>query len=103
MQSTAGIQQLLEEVFDGSREELAAELDPAEYSRRRSDFVFHLRDCLRDFEGLARLLRQPEQFTEDEASQLIIGALYHIVPHLNHAGELLLDEIQDPFAPNRVA
>lgn len=103
MQSTASLQQLLEEVFDGAREELAADLDPAEYQRRRSDFVFHLRDCQRDLERLVQVLQEPDRFTEDEASQIIIGTLYHIVPHLNHAGQLLLDEIQDPFETDHAA
>ena len=29
---------------------------------------------------------------------VIIGALYHVIPHLNAAGRILLEEIPDAFA-----
>jgi hypothetical protein len=44
------------------------------------------------------LVEGPEQLDAEAASALVIGFLYHVVPHLNAAGRLLLDEISDPFA-----
>lgn len=103
MQTAVTIEQALQSVFDGAREGLAEEISPTEYDRRRRDFVFHLRDCKTDFEQLAHFFNHPEKYDEDAASRLLIGALYHIVPHLNNAGKLLLDEIVDPFAADHVA
>jgi hypothetical protein len=52
-----------------------------------------------DLQELAKLFRNPDLSDEETASALVIGFLYHVVPHLNAAGRLLLDEISDPFAP----
>lgn len=95
MRTAVSIEQLLQDVFDGASDD--TELAPEEYARRRAEFVFHLRDCKRDFEEMARLFQHPEQHDEEEASRLVIGMLYHVIPHLNRAGRLLLDEIADPF------
>lgn len=95
MQTAVTIEQLLQDVFDGAGDD--TELTPEDFAKRRAEFVFHLRDCKRDFEQMARIFQNPEEFDEDEASRLIIGMLYHVIPHLNRAGRLLLDEINDPF------
>jgi hypothetical protein len=69
-----------------------------EYERRRHDFVFHMTDWLTDLREYADIVRHPEEYKKDAAAEMIIGFLYHVVPHLNAAGRLLLDEIKDPFA-----
>lgn len=91
------IEQLFGQVFDGAREGLRETLDPEEYERRRHDFIFHMIDWKDDLERLADLVKHPERQDEESASVFLIGFLYHVVPHLNAAGRLLLDEINDPF------
>jgi hypothetical protein len=92
------LESLLSKVFDSCREGLAQELSKAEYEQRRHDFVFHMTDWVTDLFEYADLVKHPEKHKKDEASEFLIGFLYHVVPHLNAAGRLLLDEIKDPFA-----
>lgn len=96
MRTAVSIEQLLQDVFDGASDDTG--YSPEEYARRREEFVFHVRDCKRDFEEMARLFQHPEEHDEAEVSRLVIGMLYHVIPHLNRAGRLLLDEIRDPFS-----
>jgi hypothetical protein len=56
-------------------------------------------DWLGDLKELNALYTHPEKADLHEATVLIIGFLYHVIPHLNAAGRLLLDHISDPFAP----
>lgn len=98
MLTVSKLEQLLGQVFDGARDGLRDSLDSQEYERRKHDFVFHMTDWSRDLEQLTALFHQPDRLDEDSASALVIGFLYHVVPHLNAAGRLLLDEIVDPFA-----
>jgi hypothetical protein len=51
------LEHLLGLIFDGSRAELRKELDPAEYERRKHDFVFHVTDWQGDLEQLANWSR----------------------------------------------
>ena len=97
MQTTETTEQLLHELFDGVREGLREELSADEYERRRSEFGFHLNDCRKSLAELSDLLQNPDKYDEETASPLIIGSLYHIVPHLKAAARLLLDDIPDPF------
>jgi hypothetical protein len=99
MPAVSSIEQLLGQIFDGAREGERGTLDPAEYERRRHDFIFHMTDWSDDLERLADLFKHPEQQEEESASVFLIGFLYHVIPHLNAAGRLLLDEVGDPFAP----
>jgi hypothetical protein len=95
---TTRLEHLLGQVFDGCRNGLRNEVGPAEYERRRRDFIFHMMDWRNDLEPLARLYERPEGQDADAASTFLIGFLYHIIPHLAAAGRLLLDEVPDPFA-----
>jgi hypothetical protein len=78
---------------------LRAELGPEEYQRQRHDFAFHMTDWLTDLKELNELYAHPEKAELDKATISIIGILYHVIPHLNAAGRLLLDTIPDAFAP----
>jgi hypothetical protein len=98
MLTVSKLEQLLGRVFDSAREGLREILDPQEYEKRRHDFIFHMADWKDDLERLADLYNHPERRDEDAASTLVIGFLYHVIPHLNAAGRLLLDEIGDPFS-----
>jgi hypothetical protein len=101
MPADSELERLLASIFDGAREGLREELTPDEYEKRRHDFVFHLTDWRDDLERFAALFQHPDHQDEDSASELIIGFLYHVIPHLNAAGKLLLDEINDPFAGSK--
>jgi hypothetical protein len=92
------IEGFMAKVFDAVFEEEREGADPAEYERRRQDFAFHMTDWAGELEQMAALQRNLEQSDPEEAATFIIGFLYHVVPHLNAAGRLLLDEIPDPFA-----
>jgi hypothetical protein len=95
---TTPVEELLGSLFDGAREGLRQSLSAEEYEKRRHDFAFHLTDIREDVLRLAELLTQPTKHDEEAASADIIGILYHVIPHLNAAGRLLLDQIHDPFA-----
>lgn len=92
------LRELLGRAFDAAQNGLRDELTPEEYDRRRHDFVFHMADCADDLVRFAALANSPGQQDEEAATTFLIGLLYHVVPHLNAAGRLLLDHIPDPFA-----
>jgi hypothetical protein len=71
--------------------------DARENAARRDEFVFHMMDWIDDMERLRALYRSPVR-DATSASEVVVGFLYHVVPHLNAAGRLLLDEIPDRFA-----
>jgi hypothetical protein len=91
------LERLLEKVFDGAREGVRKSEDAAAYKKMRHDFAFHMTDWRSDLERLHDLYQHPEKADPDEACTFIIGFLYHVIPHLNAAGRLLLDEVRDPF------
>ena len=98
MNSNLALRALLETVFDGARDGLREQLSPEEYESIRQDFVFHMLDWGDDLDRLRDVFLHPEKYDENSASQIVIGALYHVIPHLNSAGRLLLDGVEDPFA-----
>jgi len=91
-QEKASVVKLLGQVFD----ELQETDDQNEHARRKQEFVFHMTDWIDDLQGLASLYENPEKY-ESEASKIIAGFLYHVIPHLRAAGRLLLDRIPDAF------
>ncbi len=102
MSTNSNLEELLGRIFDGAREGVRENVPPAEYERRRRDFIFHMTDWLSDLRQLADLFSNPDGRADDTASALVIGFLYHVIPHLNAAGRLLLDDISDPFAQPEV-
>jgi hypothetical protein len=92
------LHELLGRVFDSVRDGLRAELTPQEYERRRHEFVFHMTDWAGDMAQFMDLVGHPDGWKTQAATTFVIGFLYHVVPHLNAAGRLLLDRINDPFA-----
>ncbi len=97
-ENTSALERLLGDVFDHCQEGLRDEVGAAEYERRRRDFVFHMLDWQGDLTALTRLYENPGSQDVDSASRLLIGLLYHVIPHLSAAGRLLLDHVPDPFA-----
>jgi hypothetical protein len=97
MPDTEKFENLMAKIFEGHREDVLEESGRAEFERQRCDFAFHMTDWSHDLERMADLLRQPDRVDLEEARTFVIGFLYHVVPHLNAAGRLLLEEIRDPF------
>lgn len=96
--NSKALEDLLGQVFDKVRErQLPSAVDAAQYDSWKRDFIFHLTDWMPDIERLRGLFQNPEEFNADTASALIVSYLIHVIPHLNAAGRLLLDEISDPF------
>src|SRR5439155_8797625 len=90
------LRKLLGKVFDLMRGDERKAGDQDAYKTHRLDFVFHMTDWLKDLEELRELYEHPEKNTPEEASTRVIGFLVHVLPHLNAAGRLLLDEVSDP-------
>ena len=67
-----------------------------EHDRRKQEFVFHMIDWAADLEKIADLYSHPGKLSP-EADKIVVAFLYHAIPHLNTAGNLLLDTIPDPF------
>jgi hypothetical protein len=72
---------------------------PAAQKRKR-DFVFHMTDWVDDLERLAALYRIPGDVHTDDAREIVMGFLFHAIPHLRAAGRLLVQEIPDAFERN---
>jgi hypothetical protein len=87
----ANAETLLGCVFDDLRDGLRNTISPEEYNRRKYDFVFHMLDWKEDLDRLIELFSEPGQYSRDSATKLIVGFLYHVVPHLDAAFTLLLD------------
>jgi hypothetical protein len=92
------LERLLGQIFDHCQEGLQDEISPSDYEKQRHDFVFHMLDWYRDLEHLSRLYHDPEGQDVQSVSRFLVGFLYHVIPHLNAAGRLLLDQVPDPFA-----
>lgn len=97
MPKTIAVESLLAEVFDSMRESQRCAWGDEEYASRKHDFVFHMTDWKKDLAVLHALVAHPADFNEEQASDAIVGFLYHVIPHLNAAGRLLLDEVPDAF------
>jgi len=98
MAQTTHVEEALGKVFDTLREELRRELSPAEYQRQKNDFIFHMLDWKDDVDRFARWLDNPDATDAEDSSTFVVSFLMHVAPHLNAAGRLLLDKIEDPFA-----
>lgn len=67
-------------------------LDDAVANKKcRRDFVFHMTDWSEDLQRLANLYQHPEEFDRESAGDVVVGFLYHVIPHLREAGRLMLD------------
>ncbi len=88
----AKIMELLGQVFD----ELQTVEDREKHAETKRQFIFHMIDWIDDLENLLELYGQPEQ-AGSNAAQTIASFLYHVIPHLNAAGRLLLDRVPDAF------
>ncbi len=87
---------LLGRIYDAGRE---GDRKGKRYEQRRHDFVFHMTDWLGDLKDLNVLYAHPEKADLHKATITIVCLLYHVIPHLNAAGRLLLDHVPDAFAP----
>ena len=87
------IEQMLAQIFD----ELQEIDDPVKYTRAKEDFVFHMVDWIHNLEELFQLYMTPQKYDTATREKIVIGFLYHVIPHLNTAGSLLLGDIPNPF------
>jgi hypothetical protein len=92
MQDRERIESLLREVFTELRQD-----DEPGYTEQKEDFVFHMTDWLEDLNGLMSLYSD-SGVGKEAAAKFVVGFLYHVIPHLNAAGRLLLGGIPDPFS-----
>src|SRR5262245_53397433 len=88
---------VLEKVFDRMYSETRSKKSNR-YQEYRADFGFHMTDWLGNLRNLDDFYRHPEEDSPKQASPMIIGALYHMIPHLSAAGRILLEDIPDAFA-----
>ena len=58
-------------------------------------------DWQSDLEQLADLFKNPDKYDEDYTSNFLIGFLYHVIPHIDAAGRLLLDQVSSPFSQEK--
>lgn len=86
------IENLLGQVYDI----MQSNSNELEHTAARKQFVFHMTDWLDDLEILSKVYIENELATDDVA-KTVAGFLYHVIPHLNAAGRLLLDHIPDAF------
>lgn len=96
------LEALLGWIFDQMREGLRDDVGPGDYERLKRDFVFHMTDWDSDLKGIASFFETPGAIPKKQAAQLVVGFLYHVIPHLKAAGRLLLDDVGDPFADEEV-
>jgi hypothetical protein len=102
MDREKGIEEVLGATFDRMRDYLQKEVSPSDYERLRRDFIFHMTDWRSDLEKLAALYENPGSLKKKDASSIVVGFLYHVIPHLGAAGRLLLDDVGDPFGGDDV-
>jgi hypothetical protein len=88
----AKIENLMGQVYDA----LQSIDDKAANAEAKRQFVFHMTDWVDNLERLVKLYEEGA-VRKDKAAQTVAGFLYHVIPHLNAAGRLLLDCIPDPF------
>jgi hypothetical protein len=98
---------LLGKVFDEARSGLRAELEKkgrsADYESLKHDFIFHMTDWAEDLARFHAMREAPEVWPTEQATTFLVGFLYHVIPHLNAAGRLLVDEVRDTFADDDTA
>lgn len=97
MAEDGSISALLDQVFEAARERG----DDATFDKRKLDFVFHMTDWQQDLEKLHSMYMNPAAWDPKSACTFIIAFLYHVIPHLNAAGRLLVDVVPDPFSPQQ--
>lgn len=95
--TNASLENLLSRVFDEAQDGLLQEVDAETYERIKREFLFHMTDWTIDLTDLASLYQHPDSADLSGACRVVIGFLYHVIPHLKAAGRLLLDEIPDAF------
>lgn len=84
---TKKLEQLLAAVYN-SLQKIG---DPKSNARRRRNFVFHMTDWMEDLDRLSELYKNPDQFDQKAAAEVVAHFLLHAIPHLRAAGRLALD------------
>ena len=50
-----------------------------------------------DLNKLRTFFDKPDAKSTEDATEMLIGILYHLIPHMTTAGTLLLDRVPNPF------
>ena len=93
MADDATLKGLLGQAFEIARQRS----EDQSFEDHKFDFVFHMTDWRKDLETLHQMFSFPERWDADAACVFLIGFLSHVIPHLNAAGKLLVDNVGDPF------
>ena len=99
MKNKDTFRELMLRVYDEMNDGVREDVGDAEYDRRRESFAFHMSDWQDDIATLIRIQKECGTLDPNEAARLIAGFLYHVIPHITEAGNLLLDEVKNPFTP----
>jgi len=91
--ATGKFQQVLAAVYD----DLQKLAKPRKNARCRRNFVFHMTDWLEDLHDLNELAEHPDRVSRKQATRLVSGFIYHVLPHLRAAGRLLDYSPEDIF------
>ncbi len=90
MTSNDKLRELLFTVFDEVREGVRESVSCEEYCRMKEDFAFHMTDWCDDLQKVSELYERPDEWSPDDATRFLVGFMYHVVPHLTAAHDLLL-------------
>jgi len=90
MTSNDKLRELLFSVFDELREGVRESVSCEEYKRMKEEFSFHMMDWSDDLQKVAELYERPDEWSSDDAARFFVGFMYHVVPHLTAAHDLLL-------------
>ncbi len=93
--------QLMRQVFDELREGIRETTSPHEYDELRESFAFHMTDWADDIQKLSKLRASSDSIRPEDAAKEVVGLLYHLIPHLNEAGNLLLDGVGNQIEPTQ--
>ncbi len=92
---------LMRRVFDELREGVRDQVSPQQYQELRESFAFHMSDWANDIEKIRELRNNSDTINADEAAKEVVGLLYHLIPHLVEAGNLLLDGVGSGIRPTK--
>jgi len=91
--------ELMRQVFDELREGVRESTSPEKYEELRESFAFHMTDWVDDIQTVVELQKGSNSISSQDAAKKVIGLLYHMIPHLTEAGNLLLDGVASDVEP----
>ncbi len=74
--------------------EMASAKEINNYESDRGKFVFHMTDWQEELGSLIRLFKNPDDYDQDQANNVLQELFYHVLPHLNAAAEIYDDAVE---------